>query len=328
MAANRWAIHLLIAAGLPTLPACLVGTGPGSLARSEQPPPATSVTTLTRPQFAELPRAPGEHVPLHNLPAEPTTSVLLHQPAVDVGMVNPPAPAPLPETVTAPHPPPADPPLVAVLRAFMDGRPDLAREPLESLDGPNQELVLQLVPALVRASQVNLTRPSTEIGDLARQLEAPAAAVAARAPLAIEKACFCRWVKNFARYEALPEPYIFRPASWAALYVEMRNVPSVPASSPSDGDGYLTRLVCTLQVRDATGAVIPMPDESRKPVPALRDDTRDFTRSPIRDYFLLFRFPVPAKPGAYTVTVEIQDPASERPGSGRAVSRVMSFRVQ
>ena len=102
----------------------------------------------------------------------------------------------------------------------------------------------------------------------------------------------------------------------------------MPASTQADGDGFLTRLVCTLQVRDTAGAVVPLPDKSQKPVPTLHDDKRDFTRSPIRDYFLLFRFPVPLRPGPYTVTFEIQDPASDRPGSGRAVSRTMSFRVQ
>ena len=232
-------------------------------------------------------------------------------------------PTVLPPTVTASKSAPADPMLVGVVRAFLDNRPDLAKKQLEGLDGPNQELMLQLIPALVRASQTNLAQPNTEVGELARQVEAALAVLTARAPLAIEKACFCRALKNFARYEPLPERHAFRPGEWAEVYVEVRNVPSIPASSPTEGEGFLTRLVCTLQCRDAAGAVVPQPDQTNKLVPTLHDDKRDFTRSPVRDYFLRFCFRTPAKPGAYTITFEVQDPAS-----GRAVSRTMPFRVQ
>ncbi len=334
MAANRWAILVLLAAGLPTLPACLVNSGPGLPAESASSPQTSSVTTLQKPLFGEL--RPGESVPLH----EPTPGVLASEgspptippPSVPVeAEVTPPTPplppAPLPtQTVSKSAPP--DPMLVAVVRAFLDNRPDLAKKQLETLDAANQELLLQLIPALVRASQVNLNQPNTEVGDLARQVEAALAVLTARAPLSIEKACFCKGVRNFARYEPLPDRPTFAAGMWAEMYVEVKNIPSVPASSPAEGEGFLTRLVCTLQVRDAAGAVVPLPDQNNKLVPTLHDDKRDFTRTPVRDYFLLFRVRTPAKPGAYTITFEVQDPASDRTGSGRAVSRTMSFRVQ
>jgi hypothetical protein len=104
----------------------------------------------------------------------------------------------------------------------------------------------------------------------------------------------------------------------AELYVEVRNAPSVPGD-----DGYVTQLACTLQVRDAAGAVVELTDQSRRSVPALAETKRDVTRSPVRDYFLLFRFPVPARPGSYTVAVEVRDPAT-----GRTVSRTLPLRVQ
>lgn len=327
MSANRWASHLLLMAGLPTLPACLVSTGPGSPVEITPPAQSASVTTLPGSIFADL--RPGESRPLH----EPTPLVAdIPPPTIpppDVPTtVEVSAPPKLPTTITVDKPAPADPMLVAVVRAFLNDRPDLAKKQLEGLDGPNQELMLQLIPALVRASQTNLAQPNTEVGELARQVEAALAVLTARAPLAIEKACFCRALKNFARYEPLPERPAFAPGTWAEVYVEVRNVPSIPASSPTEGEGFLTRLVCTLQVRDAAGAVVPQPDQTNKLVPTLRDDKRDFTRGPIRDYFLRFCFRTPAKPGTYTVTFEVQDPASDRPGSGRAVSRTMPFRVQ
>jgi hypothetical protein len=323
VSANRWAIHLLLLVGLPTLPACLVSSGPGSPAEITPPTQSASITTLPGSIFGEL--RPGESRPLHE-PTPETTASDFPPPTIDppgeptaVEVITP--PAPFPERVTKAAP--ADPMLVAVVRSFLDNRPDLAKKQLESLDGPNQELMLQLIPALVRASQTNLAQPNTEVGDLAKQVEAALAVLSARAPLAIEKACFCRLPRNFARYEPLPDRHTFTPGWWAEVYVEVKNVPSIPASSPTEGEGFLTRLVCTLQVRDAAGAVVPLPDQTNKPVPTLHDDKRDFTRSPIRDYFLLFRFRTPTKPGAYTVTFEVQDPAS-----GRAVSRTMPFRVQ
>jgi hypothetical protein len=323
MSANRWAIHLLLLAGLPTLPACMISTGPGSPVETTLPPQTAAITTLPGSIFGTL--RPGESRPRH----EPTPLVADTPPPTipppdvptDVEVSAPPA---LPPTVIeTSKAAPADPKLVAVVRAFLDDRPDLAKKHLDGLDAPNQEVLLQLIPALVRASQTNLAQPNTEIGDLARQVEAALAVLSARAPLAVEKACFCRAVRNFARYEPLPDRHAFAAGTWAEVYVEVKNVPSIPASSPTEGEGFLTRLVCTLQVRDAAGAVVPLPDQTNKPVPTLHDDKRDFTRGPIRDYFLLFRFRSPTKPGAYTVTFEVQDPAS-----GRAVSRTMPFRVQ
>jgi len=329
MAANRWAIHVLLLAGLPTLPACLVSTGSGTPVETTPPPQTAGVTTLHRSIFADL--RPGESRPLN----EPATGVLASDPppptipppdvpttAEMTTPVAPLPPTPLPEKVTRSSPP-ADPMLVAVVRAFLDNDPGKAKKLLEGLDAPNQELLLRMIPALVGASQTSLGQPTTEVGDLAKQVEAALAVLSARAPLAVEKACFCRAVRNFARYEPLPERHAFAPGTWAEVYVEVRNVPSIPASSPTEGEGFLTRLVCTLQVRDAAGAVVPLPDQTNKPVPTLHDDKRDFTRGPIRDYFLLFRFRTPSKPGAYTITFEVQDPAS-----GRAVSRTMPFRVQ
>jgi hypothetical protein len=327
MSANRWASHLLLLAGLPTLPACMISTGSGTPVEITPPTQSASITTLPRPLiFGEL--RPGESRPLH----EPTPLVsdtpppTIPPPDVPTAVEVSEPPALPPTVIETSKSAPADPKLVAVVRAFLEDRPDLAKKHLEGLDAPNQEVLLQLIPALVRASQTNLAQPNTEVGDLARQVEAALAVLSARAPLAIEKACFCQKARNFARYEPLPDRHA--PATWVQLYVEVKNVPSIPASSPTEGDGFLTRLVCTLQIRDATGAVVPLPDQTNKPVPTLHDDKRDFTRSPVRDYFLLFQFRTPSKPGAYTITFEVQDPASDRPGSGRAVSRTMPFRVQ
>jgi hypothetical protein len=327
MTADRRLLLVAVAAGVLAVPACV---GP-AVARREPPPAANAaVAPAPRPhgsQFAELIHAPGERIAA----SDPTTVVARGTPVADPSVsavagtvpVFPPQTlppiSPVPVVITPP-----DPPLVAAIRAYLDNRPDEAVKHLKGLDKTNQELMLQLIPALVRASQVDLSRATPhEIGVLAGQLDAPAAALATRGPLFVEKACFCRWVKNFGRYDPLPDRHAFPPGALAELYLEVKNVPSEPTSSPPEGDGYVTRLACTLQLRDAAGGVVELTDQSRKAVPALAETKRDFTRSPIRDYFLLFRFPVPGKPGEYKVVVEVRDPAT-----GRAVSKTMPFRVQ
>lgn len=326
-------IVTLVAAGLLAVPACMVP----AVARREpppvdRPPPAAQVPQSRGSQFAELIRVPGEKIAVSE--AEPTV-VARATPKPDSPVVIEPAggpPTTLPPFTAPPHLhidtpptklPPPDPPLVAAVRAYLDNRPDVAVAHLKALDKPNQELMLQLIPAIVRASAVDLSRATPhEIGVLAGQLEAPAAALAARAPLFVEKACFCRWVKNFGRYDPLPAGHAFPPGALAELYIEVKNVPSEPTSSPGEGDGFVTRLACTLQIRDAAGGIVELTDATRKPVPALAETKRDFTRTPIRDYFLLFRFPVPPKSGDYKAVVEVRDPAT-----GRAVSRTLTLRV-
>src|SRR5689334_8427132 len=103
MAANRWAIHLLLAAGLPTLPACLVVTGSDQSSQTPPAPPSGQPGS----QFAELPHAPGERVALRERPPGPattTTTTVESQPAgpasqaqAEASITSDPGPKPLPD---------------------------------------------------------------------------------------------------------------------------------------------------------------------------------------------------------------------------------------
>jgi hypothetical protein len=339
MAANRWVAHLLLTLGLPMLPACFISTRPRATDRT---PESTTQTAWVSGHpvesgFAVLPRAPGERVPLHEPDsANPAQATIV---SADAGATQPERPA-VPDGVAPPVSPPGplppiaipqptvEPPLLAAVRAHLDNHPEQAIEHLKALDKPNQDLMLQLIPALVRASRMNLQQASPlEVGVLLSQLERPIAALSARAPLSVEKACFCRSVNNYGRYDPWPDQHTFAPGSLAGLYVEVRNVPSVPISTPTDGPGFVTELVCTLQVRDKAGTPIPLvvvdPSKKRKLVPMLYTTKRDFTRSAIRDYFVVFWFPVPSRPDGYTVSFEVRDPDGHR-----TVKRIMPFRVQ
>lgn len=319
MAVHRWV--LLFA--FPLLPACVL-TGKQTVPE----PPPTPVEPVR--EFAVLPRAPGERVALSN-PVEPGERPGLSRPltAPDPTEIAPPTPQPLQFS----EPPSAapvvvDPPLVAAVRAYLDNRPDLALEHLRALDKPNQELMLQLIPAFVQASRMNLAQPSSvDVGLLVAQLESPnspLAALASKAPLFVDKAVFCRDIRGFGRYSPFQEQTTLKAGQIVFLYVELRNTPSVRTATPSDGEVFETSLDCTLQIQDASGGVVGLYDQkTAKMVPILHDPKRDITRSPLRDYFIAFQFPVPVKPGEYAVTVGVHHSPTHR-----AVSRTIRFRAQ
>jgi len=319
MAANRWVTLLAGFVGLASLPACLPMVHKGPLPSMASPEPAGST------EFARL-RSPGERVPLHEsdateIPLKPkilvTTQDTAKLPTIPIPTLTEPM-------SLGPVPNPFEPPLVAAVRAYLENKPDQAIEHLKQFDPQNQELLLQLIPAIVKASQTNLERAGPhDLAVLVSQLELAAAGLSGKVPLMVDKACFVRDVRTFGRYDPLPEGHIFKPGARAELYAEVRNIPSEPVTLPVDGDGFLTKLICTLKVQDSAENVVDLPDKNRNPVPLLVEAKRDFSRSPIRDYFLLFRFPVPAKPGTYVLTFEVRDPATKR-----TVSQIKTFRVQ
>lgn len=309
MAANRWVSPVLLTAGLSTLPACVTTF----VSDPANPTPATAKTGGPT-DFGIYPKAPGERVALHpEAKADAVAAEVPVKPPVD----SPEAP-PVP-TVAAPPP---DPPLVRAVRAYLDDQPKLAVEYLQTFDPVTQNLLLRLIPVVVQASQLSPAKPH-EVGMLVGSLDATAASLAAKAPLMIEKVCFCEEFSSFGHYKPQSNQQVLRPGRIAQLYIEVRNVPCEPTADPADGEGYVTKLVRSIELRDASGAVIELTDKHGKRVPKIQDVKQDFSRSPLRDYFVLFRFDTPSKPGAYVVTVEVRDPQS-----GRAVSKPVPFRVQ
>ena len=306
MAANRWVFPVLLAAGLPTLPACVT--------TFVNDPADTIATEKRKPsEFALYPRAPGERVALHPEAKADAVAVEVRPP------VEPPdPPGPLPIAT------PSDPPLVRIVRAYLDGQPDVAIQLIRTLDPATQDLLQQLVPAVVQASQMNLGRAGPlEVMVLSGRLDKAAAGLAAKAPLMIERVYFCEDIKSFGHYWPLANQQVLKPGRITQLYTEVRNVPSEPVVDPNEGEGFVTKLVRSIELRDAAGAVIELTDRHGKRWPKIQDTKQDFSRSPLRDYCVLFQFDTPKKPGTYTVTVELRDPQS-----GRAVSKPTTFRVQ
>jgi hypothetical protein len=222
-------------------------------------------------------------------------------------------------------PPAPEPPLLAAMRAYVENRPDDAIRHLEKLDKPNQEFALAVMPVLARGAAMNLAAPDPqEAAHLVEQLSGAAARLESKAAMKVEKVAFCKRATGFGRFDPWPEAEPYRPNDLAVLYVEVRNVGSAPAPGPA-GEGWVSRAVVSLEVRDAKGGLVEQidPADYRQRVPVARFEHADHTRSPLRDYSRTYRIKIPPTPGVYTVTVEVKDPASGR----SARSQPAEFRV-
>jgi hypothetical protein len=248
-------------------------------------------------RFQELPSAPGEFVATHaTTESLPRESVLSPARAMPVSHyeTNP---------LLAPKANP-DPPLVGAFREYFDGHTERALEKIKDLDTANQQIIVTLWSALVHANKADLSgRSPTDAAVLASQLDSAVDAVAKLAPLKIRKTCFVCRVSQFGIYDPVPEKYSFLPGGYGALYLEVQNAPSVPAELPAGGKGYVTNLVWSYYLADAEGTQLAAP----RTFPH-----GEFTRSPVKDYFLKIEFDVPPKPGVYSLVVDVIDPATKR----------------
>jgi len=204
-------------------------------------------------------------------------------------------------------------PLVAAVRAHAEGQPDRAIELLGSLEKPNQDFVLAVLPILVRGATADLMGDPTGVAALVEQLQTTAAQLEPRAALRLENVGFCRRVDGFGHYEPWPEGQPYRPYDRAQLYLEVRNLTSQPAIGPR-GETHLTYAQAIVEIRDAHGVRVKQRDRdgSGQWVDTVQYETKRYTRGPIHDFNMLYPFQVPTTPGVYTVTVEVRDPVGRR----------------
>ena len=286
-------------------------------ARSPEPPPGPypGTTRINPPPAYNLTRRPVEPPPIQPAhlgrpdPAEPRNA----------------SPPVVPEAVqTLPAVPvraePPDPPLVLAVRAYLNNRPDEAVEHLKAYDKSNQDLLLGLLPLVVRLTEGGLgSAEPQELAVLVEQLQGATAALRCRAALRTENVCFCRWVRGFGKVEPLPADRAFRPRELAQLYVEFRNFTRDPVGEPAAAGagirnrGYAVRLASRLEIRDAANGLV-----WRKEF-----DTADLSQTPPADYFINYCFPVPdIPPGAYTLWLHVLDKPTNR-----ATKRAIDFRI-
>jgi hypothetical protein len=326
MTAHRRPMFLLAAAAL-SLPACLniqAHTTPltppevrDRLAAEAQA--RAKAEAGKKSEFAVFPSRPGETVAINPAPKE-TTSAVSQKPPEKVAEEAPPPevkpagdpgrlpvrPAPLLSSA-------AEPPVLAAVRAYAEGRPDRAIDILKALRPANQELILAVLPILARGATADLASDPVAAAVLAEQLRSAASRLEPRAALRIENATFCRKVDGFGRYDPWPAGQPYRPNDQAEFYFEVQNLPSQPATGPH-GETHLTLAHVSVEVRDAKGMLVPQPDpqDRRRRVPVVRFETQKFTRGPIRDYHLRYPLLVPGGAGVYDVTVEVRDASGRR----------------
>src|SRR5205823_1013383 len=144
----------------------------------------------------------------------------------------------------------------------------------------------------------------------------------ARAPLALEKVCFCRTIKRFGVYEPLLPGHVFavggegRPGELVRLYLEVENF-----ASRKSGSAHETALACTMVLKDGRNRIVWRQDRSVEV---------ERSRSPRRDCYLPCYFYVPAKlpVGDYALTIQVTDltgASGEETPPQRSAARSLEF---
>ncbi len=316
---------LALAVGLGALLASgcasLWATNPPAVERVREPepkgdagPPGSSYNPLVTAGPLAEPRQDPEFAKAVHHPEPP------REPEPPPTPAEPPPPAPQAVVTLEPKVEP-DEPLLAALRCYLQKRPEEALELLQRYDKANQEMLLALLPLAVRLTEgtVDDAKPQ-ELAALIDQLHSLSLPLRKRAPLRIAKMCFCREIQRFGRYEPLREDEALfqagcegRPGDQVQVYVEVRNF-----TSEQQGPYNVTKLASNLEVRNYEGKAVwsyAFPDEP------------DTSRTPRQDYFINYRFHVPAElaPGPYTLWITVQDVLTNPPRP--PTRRSLDFRV-
>lgn len=351
----RGAVCVVATVAVSLLPACWTITKkvpphPSSLPGKE---PAVTADPAADSRSLELSRLkPGERLPSANAsssagassqsssagassqsgeggrPTAKTAQASYHAgptPPTFPGAGSPSPPNPLPSIPVLPATT-FDPPLVRAIRALHENDVSQAAEAIQSLEPAQRELLLGIMKVAVRASQLQWSKlDAREAASLLEALHAAGDPLEPLAELRLEKVTFCRNISGFGRYEPWPEGQAFQPNDLTELYLEIRHLRSEPQASGESSLRYSTRLVSSLEIRDAAGRLVDQTDPTdwRRRVPIARFERSDVSRSRVRDFFLKYRFPVPSTPGTYSVTVEVRDLSTGR----SARSQPLEFRV-
>jgi hypothetical protein len=216
---------------------------------------------------------------------------------------------------------------VAALRSLLEKHPsDEVVALLESYDAGEREVLTDVLRLAVRLGDRDLARATPQdVAVILTRLESLERALRPRAPLALEKLCFCRSIDNFGIFTPLEDGHDFRaagpnqPGERVQVYAEVRHFTSRPV-----GDAFETVLKGTLEIRDSTG--------SRPPITYDLEPVTDRSRTPRRDFFVNFHFDVPPRllPGSYTLWVQVKDITPASDGSAKAprvARRSLDFRV-
>ncbi|MSR51814.1 MAG: hypothetical protein EXS09_00810 [Gemmataceae bacterium] len=202
-------------------------------------------------------------------------------------------------------------PLLQAVRAYQQKRPEDAVDHLKACDPASQQMLLSLMPALVRLSEGKLAQMKPEEMDMLLDLltQAPNP-LRSKASLKASNMRLCREVHNFAHVEPFPEKHTFRPGDIVYLYLELSNFSCV--GDPKSG--YFISLMSNLELLDAANKVVWKAEPKEEP---------DRVSTPPQDYYRNFRLCVPNVPqGDYKLRVNSTDQPT-----GRVLDKSIEMRI-
>ena len=205
------------------------------------------------------------------------------------------------------------PAVVEALRCLLEKRPGDAIARLETFDKPTQDLLLRLLPLVVRLGEETPIAPQ-DLAVFVEQLQGANQQLCPQAALALDRMCFCKRISKFGDYDPLPAEHSFRPGELVQIYVEVRNF----ASEQSD-QYFETRLASSVEVAAAgkwPGWRQDFPDKGH----------RDRSRSLRHDYFQSYSFCLPENipPGDHRLIIRVADMVTPQ---RLPAERVLRFRV-
>jgi hypothetical protein len=206
---------------------------------------------------------------------------------------------------------PDDSSLIRAIRALQMNKPDEAIQCLKGYDPASQQVIMSLLPPLVRLSSNNLDQIKAEEFDvLLEQINRVPHLLRPRASLQANNVRLCREVHNFAHVDPFGSEHPFRPGDIVYLYMELVNF----SCTANPKGGFAIVLSSGLELRDAGGKVVWKADPK---------DVPDAVSTPPQDYYRNFRLCVPSvPPGNYQLTIRTTD----RP-TGREVTKSVAMRI-
>ena len=200
-----------------------------------------------------------------------------------------------------------EPDMEAAVRAFhlvVVGKHQEAIKALNGYDDSTQEFFIRMFPLLAQIARTSIDKMSAqERIALYDQVKGVDVWLRTRCELLVTKMVYCKRINGFADIEPLPADHAFlartenRPGDLVQLYVELRNFAS---KQTKEGD-FLTRLSCSLELRDMQGQKVWSHAFDK-------NETTYRKSACVTDYHGNFSFYVPAlPPGTYQLTLQVVD---------------------
>jgi hypothetical protein len=272
---------------------------------------------------AKLPQGQAQPIDKKQKPDEGITGIVTLEPGMEPSIPRAAgfqvAPGPLPELVEKKS---EFEPIVMALQRMLEGRHQDAIKYLSTYEDDKQELFLRLLPPLATLVKKRMDELTTqEVAVLNKQYQGMIDSLRPRSELLVSRMCFCEEVRGYGWVRPLPENHAFltgtesRIGELVQLYVELKNV----ASEPTKDGEYLTKLACSLELKDAAGKKVWSKSFEGNEA-TLRRSAR------LNDFYSRYGFYVPAIPaGKYELTLRIADETN--PQARRIAEKSLVFQV-